>query len=269
MSVLEPSNVPPIPISEHSQVLIAMHKAMRADSRRLISAVDALPAGDTQEATALGRAFAAIVGLIHDHHWTEDDVMYPFLLQRVPGFESDTLRLENDHVELDAAMARINARFRLLAHQLSARLWQDTRGHLLEEAAAFDRVLVDHLDREEALVVPPFESLLSEPTSTPCRRRRPSSAPTGTCAWPCPGSWPTPPRKRRPACEQPLPVCSVSSRTESGSRGSPASWPRCTSRPRPSGWWAGGHRASVARGPPGGRSAEPPGSATATGGRRG
>jgi hemerythrin-like domain-containing protein len=163
MSDAELTNAPPIPISEHSRVLIAMHKAMRADSQRLISAVDTLPAGDTQQAAALGRAFAAIVGLIHDHHWTEDDVMYPFLLQRVRTFERDALRLEDDHVELDAAMARINARFRLLGHQLSARLWQDTRGHLLDEAAAFDRVLVDHLDREEAVVVPPFESLLSEP----------------------------------------------------------------------------------------------------------
>jgi hemerythrin-like domain-containing protein len=162
MSDAELSSAPPVPISEHSRVLIAMHKAMRADSRRLISAVDALPAGDTQQGAALGRAFAAIVGLIHDHHWTEDDVMYRFLLARVPTFEADALRLEDDHVEPDAAMARINARFRLLAHQLSARLWQDTRGHLLEEAAAFDRVLVDHLDREEAVVVPPFESMLSE-----------------------------------------------------------------------------------------------------------
>jgi hemerythrin-like domain-containing protein len=162
MSNAEPSSVPPIPTSEHSRVLIAMHKAMRADSQRLIRAVDALPAGDTQQAEALGRAFAAIVGLIHDHHWTEDDVMYPFLLERVPTFESDAIRLEDDHVELDAAMARINARFRLLAHQVSSRLWQDTRGHLLEEAATFDRVLADHLDREEAVVVPPFESLLSE-----------------------------------------------------------------------------------------------------------
>jgi hemerythrin-like domain-containing protein len=156
------SDHPPIPISEHSRVLIAMHKAMRADSQRLIRAVDTLPAGDTQQAAALGRAFAAIVGLIHDHHWTEDDVMYPFLLARVPTFESDALKLENDHVELDAAMARINARFRLLGHQLSARLWQDTRGHLLDETALFDRVLVDHLDREEAVVVPPLDSMLSE-----------------------------------------------------------------------------------------------------------
>ena len=151
-----------IPISEHSRVLMAMHTAMRADSQRLIVAAAALPDGDTAAAAALGRAFAAIVALIHDHHVTEDDVMYPFLLDRVRTFEHDAIRLENDHVELDAAMARINARFRLLAHQLSAALWQDTRSHLLDEAAAFDRVLVDHLDREEDLVIPPFESMISE-----------------------------------------------------------------------------------------------------------
>jgi hemerythrin-like domain-containing protein len=139
-----------------------MHKAMRADSLRLVSAAKALPGGDTESAAALGRAFAAIVGLIHDHHWTEDDVMYPFLLERVSTFEDDAIRLENDHVELDAAMARISARFRLLAHQLSAPLWQDTRSRLLDEAAAFNQVLVDHLDREEAVVLPPLESMLSE-----------------------------------------------------------------------------------------------------------
>jgi|Tabmets5t2r1_1033131.scaffolds.fasta_scaffold122503_2 hypothetical protein len=43
---------------------------MRGDSQRLISAVDTLPDGDIQHAAALGRAFAAIAGLIHDHHWT-------------------------------------------------------------------------------------------------------------------------------------------------------------------------------------------------------
>jgi hemerythrin-like domain-containing protein len=150
----------PIPISEQSQVLIAVHKAMRADSRRLIAAVEALPDGDTVSAEALGRAFAAVVGLIHDHHWTEDDVMYPFLLERVATFEEEAIRLEDDHVELDAAMARINARFRLLAHQLSPRLWRDTRSHLLDEAGVLREVLGDHLDREEAVVVPAFESVL-------------------------------------------------------------------------------------------------------------
>jgi hypothetical protein len=40
MADRERNSAPPIPISEHSRVLIAMHKAMRADSQRLIGAVD-------------------------------------------------------------------------------------------------------------------------------------------------------------------------------------------------------------------------------------
>jgi hypothetical protein len=43
--------------------VLDLHKAMRADSQRLIRAMDALPADDTQQAAALGRAFAAIVGM--------------------------------------------------------------------------------------------------------------------------------------------------------------------------------------------------------------
>lgn len=139
-----------------------MHKAMRADARRLVDAIEALPDGDNNCAEGLGRAFAEIVSLIHDHHWTEDDVMYPFLLGRVGTFENDAIRLEDDHVELDAGMARINARFRLLAHQLTPALWRDTRSHLADEARTFEDVLGDHLDGEEAVVVPAFESQLTE-----------------------------------------------------------------------------------------------------------
>jgi hemerythrin-like domain-containing protein len=132
---------------------------MRADAHRLIGAAETLPDGDTERAEALGRAFAAIVGLIHDHHWTEDDVVYPFLLKRLKTFETDAIRLENDHVELDAGMARVNARFRLLAHQLSPKLWADTRSHLTDEARALEQILVDHLEREESVVVPAFDSM--------------------------------------------------------------------------------------------------------------
>src|SRR5918994_87928 len=229
----EPNSVPPIPTSEHSRVLIAMHKAMRVDSQRLITAVDAMPAGHIHHAAALGRAFAAIVGLIHDHHWTEDDVMYPFLLDRVKTFEHDAIRLENDHVELDAAMARINARFRLLAHQLSPALWQDTRSHLLDEAAAFNRVLVDHLDREEDLVIPPFESMISEAEQHTLQKEEATLATYRHMRLAVPWVWQTPLPKRRSTCARPLPGCSASSKIGSGSRSWSASWNRYTDRPIP------------------------------------
>lgn len=170
MSDADVSAASGVPLSEHSRVLVAMHHAMRADAHRLIGAVDALPSGDTDGAERLGRAFAAVVSLIHDHHWTEDDVVYPFLLARVSTFEADAIRLEDDHVELDAAMARVNARFRLLAHQLNRQLWQDSRSHLADDARAFERILLDHLEREEAVVVPAFDSLLSEADHETLRR---------------------------------------------------------------------------------------------------
>ena len=222
MSDVEASHAQPIPLSEHSRVLIAMHKAMRADSERLIAAVDVLPSGDTAHAAALGRAFAAIVGLIHEHHWTKDDVMYPFLLERVSTFEDDAIRLENDHVELDAAMARINARFRLLGHQLSVRLWQDTRSHLLDEAVVFNRVLVDHLDREEDVACPRSSRCSPRPSSTHCIRRSRSFPPFGICAWLCLGCWPTPLRKRRPICEGSPPAARRHSRSGLGAAVCPA-----------------------------------------------
>jgi hypothetical protein len=158
---MEARDVGSVPLSEHSRVLIALHRAMRADSQRLIRSVPALPDGGTQEATALGRAFGLMVTLIHDHHWTEDDIMYPFLLARVSTFEHDALQLEDDHVQLDAAMSRINARFRLLGHPLSPRLWQDTQARLVADVAEFEGVLTGHLDREEAVIVPAVDSLMS------------------------------------------------------------------------------------------------------------
>ena len=151
-----------IPITEHSRVLIAIHTAMRADSRRLVHAVTELDEGDRARSAALGRAFAAVTELIHDHHWTEDDVIYPFLLEAVRTFESEAVQLEDDHVDLDAAMARVNARFRLLAHGVSAGVWSATQERLVEDATAFRDVLADHLEREEAVVIPAFESVLTE-----------------------------------------------------------------------------------------------------------
>ena len=47
-----------IPISEHSRVLMAMHKAMRADSQRLSAAAAALP---DRLRKCRGRRFAAAV----------------------------------------------------------------------------------------------------------------------------------------------------------------------------------------------------------------
>ena len=182
MSDTEIANAPSIPISEHNRFLIAIHNAMRADGRRLLGAVEQMPVGDTERASALGHAFSAITTLIHDHHWTEDDVMYPFLMEHVASFEADAIRLENDHIDLDAGMARISARFRLLAHPLTVALWRDTHRHLADETATFNDLLVSHLDREEAVVLPTIDSKLSAAEQRLLQKEESKVATFGTCA---------------------------------------------------------------------------------------
>ena len=150
-----------IPVSEHSVLLLGAHRAMRADAHRLATALSDLPDGTLEDALALGRAFAELMKLIHDHHWAEDDVIYPFLIERVHGFEHDAGRLEHDHIELDAAMAGLGAGLRMLAHQRTATLRYDIHRYLIDDAAAFNNILVSHLDREEDLVIPAFDSVLS------------------------------------------------------------------------------------------------------------
>ena len=154
-------DVAPITLSEHSRVLIATHRAMRADARRLITAVNGLHDRQPNDALALGRAFAEIVTLIHDHHWTEDDVLYPFLATRLPHFERNAVQLEGDHINLDAAMVRITAGLRLLTRTVTPTIRYDTQHRLHDDARAFNDILTDHLDREEAIIVGDFESTIS------------------------------------------------------------------------------------------------------------
>lgn len=149
-------------VSEHTRLLLAAHQAMRADGQRLRSAVAVLPGRQPGVAVTLSRAFGTLVSLIHDHHRAEDDVMYPFLVERVATFERDAARLERDHVHLAATMTRISAGLRLLTRPASPVIEQDARHHVVDDAHAFNDILDDHLDREEAVVVPLFESMLSE-----------------------------------------------------------------------------------------------------------
>jgi hypothetical protein len=64
----------------------------------------------------------------------------------------------------------VNARFRLLAHGVSPTMWSATRSRLIEDATTFQDVLAAHLQREEGVVIPAFESVLSDIEQRTLRR---------------------------------------------------------------------------------------------------
>ena len=89
----------------------------------------------------IARAFAPLARVLHHHHHAEEVMLFPFV-ERSTGVAPR--RLVSDHEELTAAIDAVETSY--------------TR----EAIVRFERVLREHLDREELLVVPVLLALAPE-----------------------------------------------------------------------------------------------------------
>src|SRR4051794_9431172 len=119
----------------------AMHLGMQRDAARLVRTLDGTPADPAR----LERWWTAYRDVIVRHHTREDDLIWPALAAADPTFADDIAAMHEDHDELDAVMDRLDAALTALPHQ------PDTLDEARNAAAAFARVLADHLAREEAV----------------------------------------------------------------------------------------------------------------------
>ncbi|MDH6711441.1 MULTISPECIES: hemerythrin domain-containing protein [unclassified Kitasatospora] len=121
----------------HVRGFALMHVAMRRDAARLSAA-----AARGSSSAALADWFGRLRAVIDWHHRSEDDILWPFLRQRVPGFDGGGV-LEQDHEELDRTMSRV------------AQVLASGGGAELREAAAgFESLIREHLGHEEPVVFP-------------------------------------------------------------------------------------------------------------------
>ncbi|MBP2324344.1 hemerythrin-like domain-containing protein [Kibdelosporangium banguiense] len=129
-------------LPEHIHGFALMHVAMRRDARRIAKAAPNITRAD---AGAVATWFDQVLNVIDWHHRTEDDVLFPELRRRVPGFAAkEEQELAHDHHELDRAMADVA---RSLRGDLAA---------LPEAAQRMENVLLEHLKVEEPIVFPVF-----------------------------------------------------------------------------------------------------------------
>lgn len=119
-----------------------IHRAMREDARRL---AEVIGSADPARAEAVARWFGRFRTSIEHHHTREDDLIWPQLAQRSPGFSDDLATLTADHHELDRALARTTEALRALA--TAPNPGRDEAAAAARELAT---ILGDHLDREEA-----------------------------------------------------------------------------------------------------------------------
>src|SRR3954466_14278733 len=117
----------------------AMHQAMHRDAERLVRTLAAGPADSAE----MERWWQRFRDVIVRHHVREDDLIWPALAAADPTFEADVASMHEDHAELDDAMARVDVT--LAARPLAGTALQEASA----AAAAFQRVLTEHIGREE------------------------------------------------------------------------------------------------------------------------
>jgi DUF438 domain-containing protein len=126
-----------------------IHAAVRRDLRRLSTALQSAPDGDTARAGALARAYANLHLELKHHHQQEDKHVFPAL--RRLGIDGALVeRMEGEHHEMSQALDRAATLMQAYAETASA---ADASAALdgVEEA----RVVVErHLDHEEDQLEP-------------------------------------------------------------------------------------------------------------------
>lgn len=135
-----------------------IHRIFRRQFAEVRALVETVPAGDTTRVGAVADHLGFLLDGLHMHHTTEDDLVWPKLLDRV-GLDAPLVaRMEEQHQQIDASVADVRA-------AMSA--WRSdpapaTASALADRIGEFLVVLERHLDEEERVVVPLIDRYLSE-----------------------------------------------------------------------------------------------------------
>ncbi|MEO3870722.1 hemerythrin domain-containing protein [Nonomuraea sp. B12E4] len=152
-------------LPDHLLGFALMHVAMRRDARRLVTLAPTLPEEALPRVADWWRQVREVIDW---HHRSEDNVVWPELRRRVPGFAADEKAMAHDHVALDQAMEAMTGVLAPGGHRPS----------LLPAARWFEDLVLEHLRLEEALVFPAF-GRIGAPEYLSIERRVLARAPFG------------------------------------------------------------------------------------------
>ncbi|WP_326700299.1 hemerythrin domain-containing protein [Streptomyces sp. NBC_01754] len=129
-------------LPRHLRGFAQTHLALRRDSRRLVAAAPLLTSAGLPRAAEWWRQLRAILDW---HNRTEDEILWPRLIEHVPEIAAGSHRMVQDHVALDDSMLRVT------------KALEGGRAELIGGPVdTFDTALHRHLHEEEELTFPAF-----------------------------------------------------------------------------------------------------------------
>lgn len=138
-----------IPLAD-ATAMTRFHRIFREALDAVPRFVGAAPADDAYRADLVGSYYANVLKLLHAHHEAEDLTIYPLMLERLPEHADVISRVNAEHeVVLGTLDAAENAVTAWRADPSSA-----SRDAAVAGLSALHTILLEHLDHEEADVVP-------------------------------------------------------------------------------------------------------------------
>jgi iron-sulfur cluster repair protein YtfE (RIC family) len=142
-----------------TEEMVIVHNCFRRQFATLPGLIRAVPAGDGGRAAVLTGFLAELLDGLHHHHTTEDDYLWPLLLQRVDTDADLVRRMEQQHDRVDALMQGVRALNLRFAETAGVRDGTELAGRLEQLTAA----LTEHLVDEEQHILPLCQQVLSVP----------------------------------------------------------------------------------------------------------
>ena len=135
-----------------------IHRIFRRQFAEVRTLVQEVPTADATRVSAIADHLGFLLDGLHMHHTTEDDLIWPKLLDR-PGFDTPLVeRMEAQHLQIDVSVAEVRA---------ATSAWRSdptpaTSLALADRIRKFLVILEGHLDEEEQVVVPLIDRHLTE-----------------------------------------------------------------------------------------------------------
>lgn len=135
-----------------------IHRIFRRQFAEVRALVQEVPAADATRVRAIADHLGFLLDGLHMHHTTEDDLIWPKLLDRT-GLDAPLVeRMEEQHQQIDASVAEVRAATSAWSSDPRAA----TSSALADRIGEFLVVLEGHLDEEEQVVVPMIDRHLTE-----------------------------------------------------------------------------------------------------------
>ena len=143
------TTAPELPLAD-ATAMTRFHRIFREALDAVPRFVGAAPADDDGRADLVCSYYANVLKLLHAHHEAEDLTIYPLMMERLPQHVDVISRVNAEH---DAVLGTLDAAERAVA-TWRADPSSATRDAAVAALTSLHTILVEHLDHEEADVVP-------------------------------------------------------------------------------------------------------------------